>query len=89
MTFFTIVIVMWLTACAISLLGIIIMFMCKRPDMNYFEERVNTFTILFTPEKYIKAPYARVVQILTVISLTLFIVTIVVYAVWRNFFPCV
>lgn len=68
-----------LLGAAASLLAVVF----KRPGSNVLDLRVSTLALLRNPGRYVRKPYARVVQTLGVAALVLGFATILSFMVWQ------
>jgi hypothetical protein len=70
-----IALVMWVVAWSLGAAAMILGLVFRRPGKRILEVGVWTFTILRNPREYIRDPYARIVQALSIAALALFATT--------------
>ncbi len=75
----------WLVAFLLGMAATILMLLFRHPGTKIFEPGVSTLTILRDPKRYVRDPYARIVQILSIAALTLGAVTIVGLVIFQVF----
>jgi hypothetical protein len=75
----------WFVAVLLGVIASVLMLLFRRPGTKVFEVGVSTLTILRDPRKYIRDPYARIVQILSIAALTLGGITVIGFIVWQFF----
>jgi len=79
----TLALIAWGVACLLGGIGGVLAVLFRHPGAKVFEVGVSTLTLLQTPERYVRDPYARVVQILSIAALLLFGATIIGFVLWR------
>jgi hypothetical protein len=71
-----IAVLMWVVAWSLGAAAMILGLVFRRPGKRILEVGVWSFTILRSPQEYIRDPYARIVQALSIAALALFAITI-------------
>ena len=76
-------VLMWLVACSLAAAALILTLVFRRPGKRILEVGVWSVPLLRNPREYIRDPYARIAQALSIAAIALFATTIAGFVLFQ------